>query len=80
MHYCSFKASKLYDKKILIISNADLQGMGNGVQKRGLQARAINALHCICFSGYLIIIIIIIIIIIVVVVVVVVVVVHISHH
>ena len=46
--------------------------MGNGVQKRGLQARAINALHCICVSGYLIIIIII--------VVVVVVVVHISHH
>ena len=59
-------------KKKPIISNADLQGMGNGVQKRGLQARAINALHCICVSGYLIIIIIII--------VVVVVVVHISHH
>ena len=24
----------------------------NGVQKRGLQARAINVLHCICVSGY----------------------------
>ena len=24
----------------------------NGVQKRGLQTRAINVLHCICVSGY----------------------------
>ena len=24
----------------------------NGVQKRGLQARAVNVLHCICVSGY----------------------------
>ena len=38
-------------KKIPIISNADLSPR-NGVQKRGLQARAINALHCICVSGY----------------------------
>ena len=39
-------------KKIPIISNADLSPILNGVQKRGLQARAINALHCICVSGY----------------------------
>ena len=33
-------------KKIPIISNADLSAR-NGVQKRGLQARAINALHSV---------------------------------
>ena len=57
-------------KKIPIISNADLSAR-NGVQKRGLQARAINALHCNAFLAIIIIVIIII---------VVVVVVHISHH
>ena len=35
-------------KKIPIISNAGR----NEVQKRGLQARGINGLHCICVSGY----------------------------
>ena len=42
-------------KKIPVISNADLSAR-NGVQKRGLQARAINALHCNAFLGIIIII------------------------
>ena len=54
MHYCSHKASKHYGKKIPFISNADLSAR-NGVQKCGLQARAINALHCNAFLAIIII-------------------------
>ena len=46
---CSHKASKHYDKKKNLLSPTLKR---NGVQKRGLQARAINVLHCICVSGY----------------------------
>ena len=38
-------------KKIPVTSNADLSER-NGIQKRGLQARAGNELYCICVSGY----------------------------
>ena len=55
MHCCGHKASKHYDKKIPIISNADLSAR-SGVQKRGLQARAVNALHCNAFLAIIIII------------------------
>ena len=71
MHYCSHKASEHYDKKIPVISNADLSAR-NGIQKRGLQARAINALHCNAFLAILLLLLLLLLLIIIIV--------HISHH
>ena len=68
LHYYSHKESKHYDKKIpTVLSPTLIYLQGMGFQKRGLQARAINALHCNAFLAIIIIIIIITI-------------VHISHH